>query len=340
MTVADYLRIAPGQNVSSSIEQASPAEFAVLAALNPMIDVSVIIVTHNKRDNLRACLVSLEDMVSRVNVQTIVVDNKSSDGTVEMIASTFPDVHVLLNGKREGFAAATNQGLSKARGRYLLVLSSSALLGPGTLDTMVRYMDVHQHVGAAGPRVINRDGSQQQSVLPFPKLSRDTLTALQVRALAVKVGLINADTARFEPIADAVAREVDCVSSACVLIRLQALSDSGLLDMGYVEIGEDIELCWRLRQCGWMTIYLPKAEIGHSDTIDRSRHSAQGLIWHFNGTRRFYKLHRSRVCLTALRLVQALEAVIAISLLLTRRQASDRSFLSAYGRILANAVRG
>ena len=135
---------------------------ATLGPRDPLLDVSIIIVNWNTRDLLRTCLSSIVENAGSARCEIIVVDNASRDGSVEMVVHEFSGVHLRGNSRNVGFAAASNQGLAHARGRYLLLLNSDTLVLPGAIEEMVRYMDSHAHVGALGPRLLYDDRSLRE----------------------------------------------------------------------------------------------------------------------------------------------------------------------------------
>ena len=133
-------------------------------------DLSIIIVNWNTRDLLAQCLQSIYDTVSDLDVDNIVVDNASSDGSVAMVQERFPQTHVIANARNVGFVRANNQALARCQGRYVLLLNSDTRVLPGSLDKTVRFMDEHPHAGIAGVRLLNSDGTFQASYTPFPSL--------------------------------------------------------------------------------------------------------------------------------------------------------------------------
>src|SRR5262245_59479081 len=125
--------------------------------------VSIVIVNWNVRDLLRECLRSLEEQTCLAgNVEVIVVDNGSSDGSVEMIRSEFARVRLVVNKENQGFARANNQALPLCRGRYLILLNPDTRVLDRALTRLVSWMDAHPRAGIAGCRLLNTDGSFQR----------------------------------------------------------------------------------------------------------------------------------------------------------------------------------
>lgn len=331
--------------VSHQRSLAAPCPLApapILGPLDPAIDLSIIVVNWNTKSLLHACLDSLRRHAPTLDTETIVVDNASCDGSAQMVADAFPEVGLLTNPRNLGFAAANNQALARARGRYLLLLNSDTLLLPNALDAMARYMETHPHTGAVGPRLLNQDGSLQSSARDFPRLDRDALAILEVERWPI-VGSLARRRLRRDSLYRSDHRQtrtVDWVMGACLLLRRAALEETGLLDSGYFFFAEEMDLCYRLRRHGWSTDFLAGAEIVHLGGQSHARLPAARLVWHYSGLLRFYRLHQSRSRQLLLRLVIALNALAHIAWLLARhrRTSGARPLLSAYARVLAHAL--
>jgi len=313
-----------------------------LGALDPLVDLSIVIVNWNTRELLRDCLTSIQRSLGSVRAEVLIVDNGSRDGSVEMVARNFPAVRVLVNKRNDGFAAANNRGLSLASGRYLLLLNSDTIVLPGTLEEMLRYMNAHPGVGALGPRLLNEDGSLQVSVRDFPRLDHDAAMMLEVKHWPAIGNLARRYMQRaYAPEPERV-REVDWVIGACLLLRREALEQAGVLDNGYFFFFEEVDLCYRLRQYNWSIVYLGAVAIVHLGGQSWAHVSAQRLVWYYRGLLRFYRLHAARWRYLLLRGGVALGASGHVVWLLPRQRRSrdTRPLLAAYGRILAYAVAG
>jgi GT2 family glycosyltransferase len=139
------------------------------------MDLSIIVVSFNTRDLLRACLASIPPATAGLRCETIVVDNASGDGSAEMTAADFPEVVLIRNAENRGFAAANNQALAISRGRYALLLNSDAALLTDTVPALVRFMEAHPRCGLVGGQLLNPDGSFQASYADFPTLGGELL---------------------------------------------------------------------------------------------------------------------------------------------------------------------
>lgn len=315
-----------------------------LASWDGHTDVSVVIVNWNTKDLLRNCLEPLQQVMASLRVETIVVDNASTDGSVAMVEQDFPQVRLFVNGWNRGFAAANNQALVQARGRYMLLLNSDTVVQPGAIEGMTRFMDAHPRTGLAGPRLLNADRSLQSSARDFNRLSYDAGDILKLERWPL-IGRFAARRGRDTLVAwsdHREIREVDWLVGACLMLRRGMLIQVGLLDEGYFFFAEELDLCYRLRRCGWSVVLFPDAEVIHYGGQSASRVPAARLVWHYAGLLRFYALHRSLAQQLALRAIVVLAMLLHIVWLLLRHRGSSlaRPLFAAYMRVLARALAG
>jgi N-acetylglucosaminyl-diphospho-decaprenol L-rhamnosyltransferase len=222
---------------------------------------SIIIVNWNTRDLLVECLSAIADGIaplSPAQVETIVVDNASTDDSVALVRKLFPWVRLLQNSTNIGFAGGNNQALQQNQGRYCLLLNSDTVVSAGSLAIMVEFMEQHPTAGAVGAKLLNPDGSFQASYAAFPTLWSE---------FCLLTGLARWTIGQYAPspppYADEAARLVDWVSGASLMVRRAALDQIGFMDEGYFMYSEETDLCWRLKQRGWQIWYVPDALIIH-----------------------------------------------------------------------------
>jgi len=340
-----------GRPVRDHAEHAFPdAPSGPLGLLIPNVDVSIVIVNWNTCELLRACLSSIPRAMrdgdghgaASYQIEIIVVDNGSHDGSAEMAARTFPHVRLLINERNVGFAAANNLALRGAHGRYLLLLNSDTVVRPSAIEAMVTHMDAHPDLGAVGPRLLNADGSLQLSAHDFPRLDHDAVMLLDVKHWPM-VGVVARRFAQraYGPLHEQT-RTVDWVSGACLMLRREALRQVGVLDEAYFFFFEESDLCYRLSERGWRTAFLADAEVIHMGGQSRDRAPAASLVWYYRGLLRYYRLHSSRRRYTLVRAGVLIGAFGHIMWRLPgrRRRLAQRSFLAAYARILSYAMKG
>lgn len=228
------------------------------------IDVTVLVVSWNTRDLLRECLAAL-GAVSRLRVQTIVVDNASSDSSAEMVRAEFPTVRLLPLVDNLGFVGGNNLAFaeSDSSARYVLLLNPDAILRPDALEKLVAVMNSHPDSGAVGPLTLNPDFTLQPSWTRFPTIWSEVRGVHNRRFTGSRQPAAqDAESVRALP--DAM--PVDWVSGACLLVRREALSRDLadiLFDPDFAMYCEETDLCYRLHQAGWRTYFAPQAEVIH-----------------------------------------------------------------------------
>jgi GT2 family glycosyltransferase len=244
-----------------------------------MPDVSAVVVTHNALPWLEPCLESVRE------VETIVVDNASTDGTVDVVRERFPDVRLVEQGNL-GLAAGWNAGMAVAGGRYFLILNADAWLTEGSLERLVAFADEHPEAAVVGPRLLNPDGTLQRSVRGFPTLWRLATEYLFLRKLAPRSAALNAFYAGgFDH--DEV-REVEVVMGACMLVRREAVEAVGGLDDSFFLFSEETDWCYRFVQAGWQVVFFPGAECVH---VGGASHGGRLFRENLRGHLRFFAKH-------------------------------------------------
>jgi N-acetylglucosaminyl-diphospho-decaprenol L-rhamnosyltransferase len=226
------------------------------------MDLSVVTVSYNTRELVRGCLASvLSTLRSGLRSEVIVVDNASSDGSVDMIRRDFAGVRVIPNAKNVGFAAGSNQGIRESSGRYVILLNPDTVATDGALLKMVRLMEERSEVGAVGPSLLFPDGSFQHSAFAFPTLSMIFLDffPLNHRLLNSRVNgrYPRAWYEKGQPFA------IDHPLGAALMVRRSVVDEVGLLDEGFFMYCEEIDWCMRIKRAGWTILCCPEAEIVH-----------------------------------------------------------------------------
>jgi hypothetical protein len=219
---------------------------------------SIIIVNWNTRDLLANCLASISQTAGDLTSEIIVVDNGSTDDSVDMVSRQFPQVRVLRNDSNVGFAGANNQGMALARGRYLLLLNSDAVLQDDNLQQAIRFMDERRDVGVCGAKLLNLDGTFQGSYSDFPTLISEFLMATGLGSKLVSPYYPSPKPRpREEP------HEVDWIGGAFMLLRRKVFEQVGGMDEQYWMYSEETDWCYRIKQAGWKIYYLPRVAILH-----------------------------------------------------------------------------
>jgi len=267
-------------------------------------DLSIVIVNWNVRDLLRRCLSSVTGRSTRggqnrLSLQLIVVDNASTDGSVEMLRSEFPQIELIANDRNLGFTRGNNQGISVSDGRYVLLLNPDTEVLDDALGGMVAYMDEHPGVGALGPQLIYADGRVQSSRRRFPRFDTAFLEGTFLQQSFPHSSILRRyyvlDRAEDET------QEVDWLVGACLLMRRKVLDEVGPLDERFFMYSEEMDWCYRAKKQGWKVVYLPAARVIHHE----GKSSEQVLpVRHIQFQRSkvlFFKKHRGGWLAEALR---------------------------------------
>jgi hypothetical protein len=216
------------------------------------VDVSILIVNWNVRDLLRECLCSIYERTQGVTFEVVVVDNASSDGSVEMIRSEFPEVKLVTSRENLGFGKANNAALPLCAGRYIGLLNPDAVLLNDTFAMLVSKLDSESRIGIVGPKLLNLDGTVQWVCARRSAVLRNTFGALLLSRWTSN-SIDNYD----------VSQVVDCISGACMLIRREVLVDGYIFDPLFFMYGEDVDLCYQTIRGGWKVFYLDEARVLH-----------------------------------------------------------------------------
>jgi N-acetylglucosaminyl-diphospho-decaprenol L-rhamnosyltransferase len=252
-----------------------------------MNGIDVGIVSYRNRELLRACLTSLLDNPPARDLRIVVVDNDSRDGTAEL-ARGMPGVEVVESRRNLGFAAATNLAFGMGSAPYFLALNPDTRVPAGALDALAGLMDARPEVGVCGCRLEREDGSFDHAARrAFP-------TPLGALAHFTGVGRRNGAPARLTQYRapDVESGPVDAVNGAFMLMRRSMLDELGGFDEGYWLYMEDLDLCYRAAESGWVTWYEPSVTVTHvkGGSSGRHRNLRANYAFHY-GMYRFYRTH-------------------------------------------------
>lgn len=273
------------------------------------MDASIVIVSWNTRDLLRRCLDSVYPVVRELATEIIVVDNGSTDGSVEMVTREFPQIRVIQNHDNRGFAAANNQAVRVSSGRHVLLLNSDAIIGPDDVQRMVHILDGDSRVGIVGAKLLNLDGSFQASYNDFPQLRNELIAFAGLSPLLLTPTFPSYPEAESQEL-----REVDWVGGACMMVRRQMLNQIGLLDDSFFMYSEETDLCYRARRAGWSVVYVPDAVALHGSGSSAQRVPERTRARIYRSKYLYFRKHRGRGVATAFR--QAVRIISFVKLLL------------------------
>lgn len=341
-------------------------------------DLSIIIVSWNVRDLLRACLTSLTNderratkdateassFVLRPSSELIVIDNASADGSAAMVAAEFPAVRLIANAENVGFTRGNNQGLAVARGRYVFFLNPDTEVVGDALVTMVTYLDAHPEVGALGPQLCYGDGSLQSSCRRFPTFATALFEstplawhwpanpwARRYRMEDRVSGIKNQETGekgRDEVTSDSsvpIGQDVDWVVGAALMVRREILAQVGGFDEGYFMYSEELDLCRRIKEAGWQMVYLPAAQIIHHEGKSSEQVVAARHIRFQTSKVRYFRKFQGPIQAEALRVFILASFAVewlfeACKWLLGSARPLRKARMTAYGQLLRSGLRG
>jgi len=216
--------------------------------LSGRVVVSIILVNHNTREILRKCLKSIGKQTKGIAYEIILVDNNSTDGSAEMVQGEFPAVQLIRNSENRGFAAANNQGISRACGDYTLLLNSDTEVLDGAIQRTLEFMERHPEAGVVGCKLLNRDGTLQPSCRSFPSVLNLFTESFFLYIIFKRSNLFGKYHMTFfnhESI-----REVDVVKGAYMMIRKEVFDRVGLFDESYFMYAEEMDFCYRAKKSG------------------------------------------------------------------------------------------
>lgn len=252
---------------------------------------SVVIVSWNTR------LLTLEALRSflparDLELEVVVVDNASADGSADAIEAEFPEVRLIRNDRNAGFAGGVNLGLRACRHPLILLLNPDTRVLRDALPKLVEYADGHPQAGILGPRVVNADGSLQASRFRFPSLLNQILAATYLYQLFPRSRFLNRERLGGQD-ADR-AQPVDAVSGCCFLVRRSVLDAVGLLDEDFFMYAEEVDLCYRTRRAGFEVHYAPVGEIVHLGGESSRLASRRNFLEFRRSLLRFFWKHHGR----------------------------------------------
>ena len=209
--------------------------------------ICIVIVSYNVCQLLDECLQSVKRALQGIDGEIYVVDNLSTDGTVETLQPRHSDVHFIANKQNVGFACANNQAIRCTDSEYVLLLNPDTVVYENTLRGVLDFMDQHPEAGGAGVRMLTREGKpapESRRAIPTPWVA-------MLKMLGATRRYYMSHLSWDEP------GQIEVISGAFCLLRRKALDAVGLLDEDYFMYGEDIDLSYRLLKGGWQNWYLP-----------------------------------------------------------------------------------
>lgn len=243
----------------------------------------MVVVNYEAGAALGVCIASLFE---EHPLELVVIDNGSTDGSLDELRRQFPDVEVLVPGSNLGYGAGANRGVAATTSELVLVCNPDLSVSPGALTELVAVFDADPRAAIVGPFIRTPQGDRYPSARQFPSLPDAAGHALLGQFIPQNPftrAYVQADLA-VEP--DSV-RQVDWVSGACFLVRRSAFEQVGGFDETYFMYAEDVDLCWRLGRSGWHIVYAPGAVVTHLQGVSTARHPYRMIVEHHRSLLRF-----------------------------------------------------
>jgi GT2 family glycosyltransferase len=248
-------------------------------------DLSIVLVNWNACEMTSAALVSIAAETRGISCEIFVVDNGTTrDASIAELPRRFPTARFISNPSNMGFSVANNQGIARARGRYVLLLNNDTVQTENALDAAVAYMDGHPDVGALGILHRNADAqrSPQPSAFPFPRPWREVAGLFGVHWR----------TDYGAPLPTDAERDVDWVCGSFLMMRRKCLEQVGPLDERFFIYDEDIDWCRRAREAGWIIRFWPGASMVHVGASARPFMKDKTFV-HFRSHLSYIRKHHS-----------------------------------------------
>jgi N-acetylglucosaminyl-diphospho-decaprenol L-rhamnosyltransferase len=223
-----------------------------------MAELSIIWVNWNNSQLLQKSIDSIQETLVDIRYDLWVVDNASTDDSVSMLRTKFPQVNIIENQENLGFAAANNQAMVTSQSKYFLLINTDAFATKGAINHLYQLAKVTPRAGIIGAHLLNPDGSFQASYANFPNLAQEFLILSGLGRVMGGPWYPN-----HTPVQGEKAKKVDYVQGACLFVRHQAFEQAGGMDESYFMYSEEVDWCYSIQKAGWEVWYQPAAEIIH-----------------------------------------------------------------------------
>ncbi|MDZ7291143.1 MAG: glycosyltransferase family 2 protein [candidate division KSB1 bacterium] len=278
-------------------------------------DLSIIIITYNSRQDIVRCLASLHKFCTGTSIEIIVFDNASTDGTPQIVASMFPNVHLMQHQTNVGFARANNLAVASATGPYILFLNPDTWVDNDLATALVTFLDIHPEAAACAPRVLTPDGSVQfSSVCALPTLELlfyEQIGLSRIFPRNPRFGRYRMTYWNHDEI-----REVEHATGACLAIRRKIFDELGGFDENFFMYIEDVDLSYRLKRHGAKILYLPSAHVFHAGGQSGSQMAIQNYLGLYRSFYYYFHKHHPRRTVIAVKLILMLGLFLRIVALL------------------------
>ncbi len=253
------------------------------------MDLSVVIVNYQTFELTRNTVNSILKYDYPFSYEILVVDNASGDDSLSKLQDYFGDkVEFIASPSNSGFAAGNNLALSVAKGEYVLLLNSDTIVWENTLEDIYNYMESHSDVGASGCRVLLENGDLDKACKrTFPNVKNSFFRLFHIPNKSKD------DNYNLDNLPDDEVYEIDCLTGAFMFIRKDALDEIGFLDETFFMYGEDIDLCFRIKEAGWKIVYYGKSKITHLKGASSKKQKSKLIYEFYRAMYIYYKKHHA-----------------------------------------------
>lgn len=232
------------------------------------VKISYIVITWNGLSFLQRLLQSLSGQLERADVEVVLCDNGSTDGTADYIRTHYPEVRYLSLAQNKGVAYARNRALEQAKGQYLFIVDNDLELTDEAVEALEQYMDTHPEAGLSAPSLLFPDGSRQGNAKYYPGIIRKIRNVFGRGRRTIDYRAQLDKGLPFEP---------EYVIGACQLVRREAFEAVGLLDEHIFYGPEDADYCLRMRQAGWQVVCVPSIRVVHHCQRRTTKHPLSAM---------------------------------------------------------------
>jgi len=254
------------------------------------MNLSVVIVNYQTFEMTKNTINSILEHSYPFSYEIIVVDNASSDDSLSRLQEYFKDkVKFIASSENNGSAAGNNQALRQVNSDYVLLLNSDTIVWENTLENIYAYMENHEDVGACGCRVRLEDGQLDKACKrSFPNVKNSFFRLFHIPTNSKD------DNYNLTDLADDGIYEIDCLTGAFMFMRKSALDEVGLLDETFFMYGEDIDLCYRIKQGGWKIVYYGESSITHLKGASSKKQKNKLIYEFYRAMYIYYKKHHAK----------------------------------------------
>jgi GT2 family glycosyltransferase len=305
------------------------------------LQLSISIVNTNNRDLLNNCLQTIYNTTLKTTFEVIVIDNASTDSSVDMVIKEFPGVVIICNDRREGYGFSHNRGIETAKGELVLIFNEDMIVLPGALDTMVETMQRDPVVGVLGCKLLNEDMSLQHSCFNFPSIAQEVFETFVPKNFILAQSKKRAKMYHWSHDEE---RDVDIVMGSCMLIPSRVLKEVGGFDTRFFVYSEEFDLCKRIKKAGYRVIFTPKAQIIHLGGQTSKSMSVKMYLIMMQSKIKYFNKHHGVFASTSVRALTGIGAAIRVVgwvimwLINNDKRTTSRTMLSRYIAVLGLVI--